>query len=184
MVRDLVDLNGGVEVLEEARESLAGAGAPVAAALEELARVHGTMQARMPEVPLYFDLAELRGYRYQTGVVFAAFVPGHGQELARGGRYDALGAVFGRSRPATGFSADLKTLVKLSTAAAEAGPVPGILAPWDDDPLLQREVAALRAAGERVVQALPGQSGGAADVGCDRELIREGGGWTVARTGA
>lgn len=183
MVRALVDLNGGVEVLDEARRVLAGADPAVAAALEELGRVHGAMQARMPDVPLYFDLAELRGYRYQTGVVFAAFVPGHGQEVARGGRYDALGAAFGRARPATGFSADLKTLVKLSSDAATAPSAPGILAPWDSDPVLQREVAALRAAGERVIQALPGQAGSALDLGCDRELVQRGGRWTVAPAG-
>lgn len=184
MVRGLADLNGGVEVLAAAAELLAGADPAVAAALEDLARVQRAVQARVPDIPLYFDLAELRGYRYQTGVVFAAFVPGHGQEVARGGRYDALGAVFGRARPATGFSADLKTLVKLSTAATDAAPAPGVLAPWGDDPVLLREVAALRAAGERVIQALPGQAGGGAELGCDRELARREGRWTVVPLGA
>src|SRR5690606_9417749 len=82
-------------------------------ALAELQQLADVLQQRFPQLPVYFDLSELRGYNYHTGVVFAAFVPGVGQAIAQGGRYDDIGAVFGRSRPATGFSTDLKTLVSL-----------------------------------------------------------------------
>jgi ATP phosphoribosyltransferase regulatory subunit len=72
------------------------------------------LKRRFPKLPVHVDLAELRGYRYQTGMVFAAFAPGHGRELARGGRYDGVGREFGVPRPATGFSADLNELLRLS----------------------------------------------------------------------
>ena len=74
-----------------------------------------------PELDIYFDLAELRGYHYHTGIVFAAYVPGHGQALANGGRYNDVGAVFGRARPATGFATDLKALMALLPASDGSG---------------------------------------------------------------
>jgi len=122
-------------------------------------------------------LAELRGYHYHTGAVFAAFVPGHGQAIAQGGRYDNIGRVFGRARPATGFSVDLKTLVALAPRV----PVPrsGILAPWPRRAALRDAVASLRAAGERVIYALPGQSDDSAQMACDRRLVQQGEAWTV-----
>lgn len=183
MLAGLVDLNGGPEVLEEARGTLAGASEAVRAALAELESVFRQVHARVPEVPLYFDLAELRGYGFHTGVVFAAFVPGHGEEIARGGRYDAIGRFFGRARPATGFSTDLKTLVKLreeaAPAAEEAG---GVLAPWSDDPALLARVRELRAAGTRVCWLLPGQEPPAG--AWDRRLVARDGTWVIEAAGS
>ena len=173
----LVDLNGGEEVLDEARSLFKKAGAPVLAALNNLQQIAALARRRMPSIPLYFDLAELRGYHYQTGVVYAAFVPGHGQEIARGGRYDDIGRVFGRARPATGFSADLITLISLS--AITPYQVHAILAPADDDAELQSAVRDLRAAGERVIYTLPGGPGNAGEMGCDRILERRNGEWAV-----
>jgi ATP phosphoribosyltransferase regulatory subunit len=175
----LVDLNGGDEVLDAAREQLAGAGPGIDAALASLAGIAGALRRERPDLKLHFDLAELRGYRYHTGVVFAALVPGHGEAVARGGRYDDVGRFFGRARPATGFSADLRTLVQLGSAQATAAPESGIFAPADADPALCAAVRELRARGERVVRALPGQVGGAAEMGCDRELVRRGETWAV-----
>ncbi|ALP54761.1 ATP phosphoribosyltransferase regulatory subunit [Candidatus Tenderia electrophaga] len=173
----LVDLNGDRSVLERAREVFGNAGAGVQAALENLTRIAETAARHIGDLPLYFDLAELRGYRYQTGVVFAAFVPGHGQEIARGGRYDDIGKAFGRARPATGFSSDLKTLVALSQ---NHPPTPaGIFAPAVEDAALDAKIAQLRAQGERVVAMLPGQTGEAADFGCDRRLAQGDTGWDV-----
>ena len=183
MLLALADLNGGAEVLAQAREALRAAAAPVQAALQELERMADLLARRQPELPLHFDLAELRGYNYQTGIVFGAFVPGHGQEVARGGRYDDIGRIFGRSRPATGFSADLKTLVALSAALPPADESRPIFAPADDDGALHAKVRDLRAAGERVVCALPGQHGGASDMGCDRVLERRDGAWMVIDAG-
>jgi ATP phosphoribosyltransferase regulatory subunit len=107
----LIDLNGDVGVLERARQTLAGEG--MAEALATLEQTAAELQRRFPEVPIHVDLAELRGLKYHTGLVFAAFVPGHGREIARGGRYDGVGHEFGRPRPATGFSADMNELIRL-----------------------------------------------------------------------
>ena len=180
----LAGLHGGPEVLEEARRVLPAepevedALARLAALVEGLAR-HGRRE------PVHVDLAELRGYRYHTGIVFGAFVPGHGHDVARGGRYDDIGAAFGRARPATGFSADLRTLACLAEEAGAARPAPagGILAPFGDEPALLEAVRALRARGERVVWALPGQPDDPAAHGCDRVLVREHGAWTVKKAG-
>jgi len=152
----------------------------VRAALETLTAIADQLAARYPDVPLYFDLGELRGYHYHTGVVCAVFVPGVGQSIAQGGRYDDIGADFGRARPATGFSTDLKTLVSLGGADLSA-PVSGVWAPQDGEPGLWDAVRQLRRQGERVVQALDGQSrADAAQLGCDRQLQLKDGVWTVA----
>ncbi|MGD2137824.1 MAG: ATP phosphoribosyltransferase regulatory subunit [Gammaproteobacteria bacterium] len=174
----LAVLNGGWEVLDAAHAELAGAGAAVMQALENLCAIAAAMKPRIGETGLHFDLAELRGYNYQTGMVFAVFVPGHGQEIARGGRYDAIGQVFGHSRPATGFSTDLKTLLDLGRRDF-AGMGGAIFAPAADTDGLYSVVQELRRAGERIVTALPGQSGDARDMGCDRVLVSEGGKWMV-----
>jgi len=176
-LRSLVNLNGDSSVLAEANEVFADAGEGVKAALDNLTQIAQSAERHIGDLPLYFDLAELRGYRYQTGVVFAAFVPGHGQEIARGGRYDAIGEAFGRARPATGFSTDLKNLVSLSQKGVPT--VTGIFAPVSDDQTLDSKVAELRGQGERVVAMLPGQKGEATDFGCDRVLRQSNNGWEV-----
>jgi len=174
----LASLNGDRSVLERAREQLAGASEPVLAALENLAAIAALIEQRAGGETLYFDLAELRGYRYQTGLVFAVFVPGSGREIARGGRYDAIGKVFGRSRPATGFSTDLRELMQLSQRAF-ADRRGAILAPAGEDGDLLSAVQSLRQSGERVVRHLPGQEGDAAAMNCDRRLVSENGQWVV-----
>jgi len=172
-------LQGGIDVLQRARAAFAGAPAAVSAAIDELAAIAECVQARLPSVNLYFDLGELRGYHYHTGLVFAALAPGWGRALANGGRYDHIGEVFGRARPATGFSTDLKALIALGNTRARAR-CGAILAPADSDIALWRAVQALRAQGERVVYALPGQSGVPA---CDRQLMLRDGGWQVVPCG-
>ncbi len=179
MLARLASLNGGEEVFAEARSALDAATQPVKDALVELETIARMLRHRYPDLPLHYDLAELRGYKYQTGVVFAAFVPGHGQEVARGGRYDDIGQVFGRARSATGFSADLKTLVSLS-AAPDITQEAGIMAPAVDKPALRAKVRELRTAGDRVVFALPGQTATAAEMGCDRQLVERSGTWIIA----
>lgn len=111
----LMDLNGDVTVLQRARQTLDLKDPAVAEALQAVEQAAAELKRVAPEVPLHIDLAELRGYRYQTGMVFAAFTPGHGRELARGGRYDGVGREFGAPRAATGFSADLNEILRLST---------------------------------------------------------------------
>lgn len=176
----LLDLSGDARVLSEARVRLKGAPAAVAAALdnlEEVARL-ATLPGGMPA--FHFDLAELSGYRYYTGMVFSAFVSGHGRAIARGGRYDGIGRAFGRDRAATGFGADLRAFARLG-ARAPAG-LTGVLAPSDDDAALAREIERLRAAGERVVVRLPGDESPSAAFGCDRSLVKKGGRWSVEQT--
>ena len=180
MLRALARLCGGREALDIARETLAGAPAAVLDALQELTQIADCLAERYPQLPLYFDLGELRGYHYHTGVVFAVFVPGVGQSIAQGGRYDDIGADFGRARPATGFSTDLKTLVGLGNAEL-AEPVTGIWAPHGADPALWQAICQLRRQGERVVQALAGQGCETApSVGCDRQLVLKEDTWKVA----
>lgn len=177
-IRALIDLNGGEDTFDLARNALAGAPAAVAARIDDMQGLVRTLREHGQSVPVHVDLAELRGYRYHTGMVFAAFVPGQGQEVARGGRYDDIERVFGAPRAATGFSADLKTLVSLAEpAAATAADGTGCIeAPWSGDAALLAAVAALRAQGERVVFALPGAR---RETRCTRQLARDGRGWTV-----
>ncbi|HBT58187.1 ATP phosphoribosyltransferase regulatory subunit [Halopseudomonas aestusnigri] len=179
MLCSLVELSGGVEVLDRAHALLDGAPESVMAALDDLAEVAQVLTRRYPDVPLYFDLGELRGYHYHTGVVFAAFVPGIGQSVAQGGRYDDIGRDFGRARPATGFSTDLRFLVQRGELP-DAGVPASIWAPHSAEADLQDVVAGLRAQGERVIVALPGQGDAeAAQHGCSRRLAYSGGGWQV-----
>ena len=173
MFHALGQLHGGVEVLDSAEEALAGAPATVAEALAKLRQLHQGVSRDHPEVSCYFDLAELRGYQYHTGMVFGAFVPGYGQALAKGGRYDDTGRAFGRARPATGFSMDLKLLATLVQSAPACD---GIWAPTAGEGL-DAAIAALRDSGQRVVQALPGQETLPQAHRCDRRLVMSDGGW-------
>lgn len=180
MLLGLAELNGD-DALDLARRVLAEAEPTVLAALDHLEGLAAELRRWLPEVPVHFDLAELRGYHYKTGMVFAAFAPGWGMEIARGGRYDDIGRVFGRARPAVGFSTDLKGLIRLGSGLAgryaESG---AVQAPWSADPGLQAEVERLRAAGLRVVADLPGaadQSG--AGLGCTQALVERDGRWVL-----
>ncbi len=109
----LMDLSGDLSILTRARERLAGYGDRVLGAIAALGEVAERIGRAHPAVEIHIDLAELRGYRYQTGMIFAAYAAGHGRELARGGRYDGIGDRYGRSMPATGFSADFNALLRL-----------------------------------------------------------------------
>ena len=174
MLKALVELSGGVEVLKQARILLRDAPSVVVDALDELERISREMAAQYPGVRLYFDLGELRGYNYHTGVVFAAYMPGQGQAIAKGGRYDGIGQAFGRARPATGFSTDLKILLDIKPEGREQRKT--VFATADVDLAI---VQGLRCQGERVVRQLPGQQTSAADMGCDHQLISRHGEWLV-----
>jgi ATP phosphoribosyltransferase regulatory subunit len=173
LILQLAQLNGDVSVLDRAEVMLAGS-VPAAIAPVRLVRdLARRVQAQWPDVQLYIDLAELRGYHYHTGVVFAAYVAGCGQAVANGGRYDDVGAVFGRARPATGFNTDLRALLPLLGGGEDR---PGaISAPAVEDAKLASLVRALRADGETVVLALSG----AHDPRCDRQLMQRGAEWSV-----
>ncbi len=173
MLQALADLNGGASILDQARQTLAAAPTAVHNAIDYL---HQLGQAL--KVPVHYDLVESRTYDYQTGVVFAAFVPGQGYEIARGGRCDNIGEAFGRARPATGFSADLKTLLALGTPPQPEQPK-AILAPAEQDPTLIQRIAELRATGHTVIQALPGQAGTPQEQGVQHKLQQTSQGWTL-----
>ncbi|MGH8509489.1 MAG: ATP phosphoribosyltransferase regulatory subunit, partial [Gammaproteobacteria bacterium] len=176
-IRALPSLNGGGSILTQAQEILADASRSVIEALADLQEIARLLAQRAPAAELHFDLADLRGYHYHTGVMFAAYVPGQGQALAKGGRYDDIGRVFGRARPATGFSTDLKLLVGSGPVSGEAQDA--VFAPWSEDVRLAAAVADLRLSGRRVVYALPGQAGGAAELGCNKMLKHVDGQWQM-----
>lgn len=168
-------LAGDPEVLASPVLQQPGLPPAVADALDELRALAAAVQACCPDVTVHVDLGELRGYHYHTGLVFAAYVPGVATEVAKGGRYDHVGEAFGRARPATGFSADLKQWLDLAAAPVPVPPLP-VVAPAGREPALLDAIATLRAAGERVVQSLPGSDGPAAGA---RRLMQMDGRWQV-----
>jgi ATP phosphoribosyltransferase regulatory subunit len=176
-VCQLALLNGDASVFDEARELLQDAAPEVLHSLDYMRCVVQTLQRKYPRTLINCDLAELRGYSYHTGLVFAAFLPGQGREIARGGRYNDVGKVFGNARPATGFSADLLNLYQLCSAGeAESG---GILAPNLDDEKLAESIRQLRADGQRVLLDLTDGQVAAREQGCDRQLQQIDGAWAV-----
>ncbi|MGB0713443.1 MAG: ATP phosphoribosyltransferase regulatory subunit, partial [Gammaproteobacteria bacterium] len=181
MLAALCRLNGDAPVLEEADSVFASAPAEVRDAIERLKTLSQEISAALPDVPLHFDMAELRGYQYHTGVVFAAYVPGFGGAVARGGRYDSVGLEFGRARPATGFSADIKTLLSLGCYQAPEAAQAVILAPVAGDAGLREAVALLREGGRRVIHAL--DAGDlepmARTMGCGEVLVLRDGHWST-----
>jgi ATP phosphoribosyltransferase regulatory subunit len=169
----LAGLNGGVEVIGRARKELPKIAA-IAAELDKLEKL--AARCAGPAVEISVDLAELGGFNYESGLTFAAFTPGSPDAVARGGRYDEVGASFGRARPATGFTMDLRQL------AALAPPPPArrrILAPAVDDAALDVAIVQLRDAGEVVVVDLPGHEPARDELQCDRRLEKKDGKWRV-----
>jgi ATP phosphoribosyltransferase regulatory subunit len=175
---EAVGTRANADPLARARRLLPSTG-PLSQALERLERLAASpIWARWPNVELSVDLADLRGYRYHNGITFAAYVDALPFAVARGGRYDDAGRVFGRGRPATGFSLELRALADLQP---EQPPVGAISAPWSDDPALAEAVAALRSAGGIVIQALPGSEREQQEFTCDRELAVDGDGRWIVR---
>jgi len=176
--KTLCALHGGVEVLAEAQQKLANANADVLAAIQSMQVIADDIQAGFPDVTIHCDLSELRGYQYHTGCVFAVYNIDHSQAIAKGGRYDNIGAAFGRARAATGFSADLRILLRLSSVAGENGEK--ILAPWHNDKKLRKKIDALRAQNKIVINQLPGSQDGAEQLGCNAKLVKSASGdWEV-----
>jgi ATP phosphoribosyltransferase regulatory subunit len=169
----LTTLNGGPEVLARARKELPPAALPALQALETIAQ-----KCAAPGVEISFDLAELGGFNYESGMVFAAFAPGSPDAIARGGRYDEVGKVFGRARAATGFTMDLRQLASVAPSPRPSPKGEGaILAPYSDDATLQDLIRKLRSQGQVVVVALPGHD--AAELGCTRRIEMKDGKWHV-----
>ncbi|XHS78178.1 ATP phosphoribosyltransferase regulatory subunit [Burkholderiaceae bacterium UC74_6] len=171
----LLRLYGGADVLDAARRELPQ-NATVSGALDDLQWLARHVAASHPDVTLGFDLADLRGYTYYSGVRFAVYASGSSDAVLRGGRYDEVGAVFGRRRPAVGFSLDLKALVTLSPSKPLRA---AVRAPWGEDPGLRAAIRALRGKGETVVCMLPGHEHEQDEFECDRELTQVGPQWVV-----
>lgn len=174
VLKQLSQLHGGFEVLQRARECLPAL-PEILAALADLESVGKQVSGKGAE--LYFDLVELRGAEYHSGLVFAAYAPGWPNSIARGGRYDDVGSKFGRARPATGFSFDLRELIGgLSLPDAPKA----VLAPCQpEDADLAAAVSALRQRGEVVIVNLPGHAAAVSELNCDRALTQVDGQWVV-----
>jgi len=173
----LTELNGPcAQVLAKAKKVLPKHAA-IDLALADLERLVAAVTASSG-LELSIDLADLRGYQYHSGVMFAAYVEKLPQPIARGGRYDHVGQAFGRSRPATGFSLDLLTLANLSSLKVRKL---AIVAPWLEDTALNKTIAALRDSGEVVIQVMAGEKVEATEYECDRELVKQGSSWEVKK---
>ena len=168
-------LYGGIEVLDAARTALP-AQAAVVSALDDLAWLASHVQLAHPAVRIGVDLADMSGYAYYSGVRFSLYGAAANAALARGGRYDEVGAVFGRNRPAVGFSLDVKAL---ALVAAERPTGAAVRAPWGEGAGLRVAVRRLREQGEMVVCTLPGHEHEAQEYDCDRELIEIDGRWVL-----
>jgi len=166
----LVEMYGDMTVLTDAKNQFA-AWPAVLAALDDLAWL-----ASHIDHAVSIDLADFRGHAYYSGPRFSVFVPAYSHALVRGGRYDEVGAVFGRKRPAAGFSMDIKALVTLLNQPA---PQAAIRAPWGDDAALLQAISALRQQGQTVVCMLPGHDSEVDEFHCDRELVLVQGAWTI-----
>ena len=176
MLQSLAELNGDKTVLAQAQSELAHAPQSVKQALTTLEQISDMLSQRLPDLVINFDLAELRGYHYHTGVVFAAYKPGSAQAIAAGGRYDDIGEHFGHAQPATGFSLDLKKLATLLPATSSETDIIGVI--WQADPALQEMVSSLREAGKVVIYQLPGS-----EISTTHSLVKQEGCWQVTETG-
>lgn len=180
MLRQLTQLSGDEATLQEALDVFEDAPKSVKKELLELVLIVEGVKERHPNITLRFDLCELRGYEYHTGIVFAAYTPEYGRAVAKGGRYDHIGEVFGRARPASGFDSDLKTIARLSSKAFTSRKA--VIAPNGSDAALLGAIEALRSSGEIVISNLleadldPEDLD---DLNCDRRLVLRDGEWVV-----
>jgi len=171
----LPGLYGDATTIARARQVLPSVPG-IAAALDELE----ILIQQAEGASLTVDLADLRGYHYHSGVMFAAYVPGLPNAVARGGRYDHVGEAFGRARPATGFSMDLRELARLTPVAERKS---AIRAPWGTEAALREKIAQLRKTGEVVIQIMPGHENDQDEFDCDRAVVFENGNWTLKKLG-
>lgn len=179
LVRRLPRLAGDSGILATARELFVGA-APVLEALEQLEDLANSIATDFPQVRLFFDLGELRGAHYHTGVVFAAYTTGYGAMLANGGRYNEVGRAFGKARPATGFSSDLKTLLR--TGNFQLAEKELVLAPAANSEVLDNKITELRNKGMRVFSGFESTSKAAArEIGASHMLVEQNGDWHLEK---
>jgi ATP phosphoribosyltransferase regulatory subunit len=174
-VLQLPQLYGGIDMLAQAKQRLPDY-PEVRVALQSLSTIAASLGGMVESIA--FDLAELRGYHYHSGVVFTAYLPDQAHAVAKGGRYDEVGSIFGRARPATGFSMDLRVLCGALGPAAAA---PAILAPYAGDAALQEKIETLRNQGEVVLVDLPGHEDSQEELNCDRRLVHRNEQWLIEK---
>ena len=184
----LVDLNGDISTIDKARSVLVNDDMKhdeLQSELDNLEAIAKGLLNKQPDLNIYFDLSELRGYNYHTGVVFAAYLPGYGQEIAKGGRYDGIGETFGRSRAATGFSTDLTHLVAISKEMRSVLTSEAIFAPVADNAQQAEKLTAavmkLRQQGKRVIRELPDSNSSAVLLNCTHTLSYESDEWQLVK---
>ncbi|MFK8026913.1 MAG: ATP phosphoribosyltransferase regulatory subunit [Gammaproteobacteria bacterium] len=177
-ILDLVNLHGSADILSQAREQLKIGGKELLQCIDYIENLSNALNTRLNNTKIHYDLAESRGYHYQQGIVFTAFCANQGDELARGGRYDNIGETFGRARPATGFSADLRGLITASNHSPTKATGP-IYAPCSNDSTLAATVAELRAQGKVVINGLSDNADEASLAGCTQTLHNENNKWAV-----
>ena len=180
MLGALPTLNGSTDILESAKSKLLNAGIVVISAIEYLQSLTKQLEHYYPQLKINIDLAELRGYAYHTGIIYAVYTPSRGHSIASGGRYDGIGKAFNNDRPATGFSTDLHTLASLSPQQNTTQKKKTILAPYLLDQDLDNLIEQLRSQGEAVVRQLSNNSNITPEQqGCDRKIEKQGEQWLV-----
>ena len=174
LVLTLTELNGSIQEFEAAQKTLIGLSESLDNKISEFALILKKVSEQNKDLTLHFDFAQVGGYRYHTGVVFSAYVPGYGQAVSKGGRYDSVMSAYGTPCPATGFSGDLKLLLQGNQNRSKKP----ILVQLNSNPP-DSEIEKLFAEGERIIQELPGENRGALLNLCDRVLVQSGQNWSV-----
>lgn len=175
LLAQLPTLAGDKSILQKAKSLFAVLAPAAVSAVDQLEAVASVIEARYPEADMYFDLGELRGYHYLTGLVFAAFAPGYGNPIASGGRYDHIGEVFGRARPATGFAIDITAISKLGLLPEQQART--IVAVRSEDPAQWQAIQQLRAKGERVICV--NRLAEATELGCTAQMVLKGNNYSI-----
>lgn len=174
----LTDMYGAIDVLQAAKKQLPNL-PPIAAAIDDLTQLAQYIHTTYPHVQVQFDLADSQGYSYYSGMRFAIYLTSNSDAVVRGGRYDKVGAAFGRKRPAVGFSLDVKALAQYSPERALRT---AIRAVWNASPQWQQAVQQLRNQGETVLVTLPGEPPAPDEFLCDKVLTEQNGKWLVQAT--
>jgi len=173
----LPEFNGDISVVADAKAVIGESNVEMMAILDYLEQISTRLVERFPKLTIHIDLSELRGYAYHTGMIFEIYAAGIRREIIRGGRYDGIGEAFGNSRPATGFSTDLRILADIKKTTDTA--IEKILAPVGEDLKLVQAIDRLRAEGFHVIKQLDGQQYPAQDLGCQSQLVKQGNDWVV-----
>ena len=173
---DLIDLHGDAGILDDAIHAFDKLSPDIRKYVNEVKTLTDSIIDKF-DVSINIDLSELRGYNYHTGMIYTAFVPNEGKGIAFGGRYDDIGSAFGKARPATGFSTDMKQLLELQNISEDTPDK--IFAPVDDNDSLHKKITELREQGKIVIQELEGQNATAKEMNCNQTLVCENDQWVV-----